>query len=114
MRPLSSAVLLAVLALGSIAYAQDPSQTPPSTPQKQSDTPKVSVTGCLTKGSGTGEYLITDQKSGEKVPFSGPVQLDKYVNQTVRLTGTIAAQGGEKAFKPESINQVSPTCEKGQ
>src|SRR4051794_14522576 len=114
MRLLSSAVFLALLAVGSIAYAQDPGQTTPPSQPKQSDAPKVSVTGCLTKGGGTGEYLITEQKSGEKVPFNGPVQLDKFVNQTVKLTGTIAAQGGDKAFKPESINQISPTCEKGQ
>ena len=114
MRLLSSAVLLAFLALGSIAYAQDPSQTTPPPQPKQSDTPKVTVTGCLTKGAGATDYLITDQKSGEKVPFTGPAQLDKYVNQTVKLTGTVGAQGGDKAFKPESINQISPTCEKGQ
>src|SRR6266436_5147992 len=113
MKLLSSAVLLASLAVGSIAYAQDPQTPPPPQPKQQSDTPKVSVTGCLTKGTTNGEYMITDQKSGEKVPFNGPVQLDKYVNQTVKLTGTIA-QGGDKAFKPESINQISPTCEKGQ
>src|SRR6058998_3098061 len=113
MRLLSSAMLLAFLALGSIAYAQDPSQGTPPQP-KQSDAPKVSVTGCLTKGSGAADYLITDQKSGEKVPFTGPVQLDKYLNQTVKLTGTVAPQGGDKPFKPETINQISPTCEKVQ
>jgi hypothetical protein len=106
------AVLLASMALGTLAHAQNPAQTTP--PQIPSDAPKVSVTGCLTKGAAANDYLVTDTKSGAKVPFAGPAQLDKYVNQTVRLTGTMAGQGEEKIFKPESINQVAATCEKAQ
>jgi len=109
MKLFPSLALFACLALGSLAYGQDPPQGTP--PQKSSDASKVTVTGCLTKGTSANEYVITDQKSGEKVPFAGPAQLEKYVNQTVKLTGTMAAQG---QFKPESINQVAATCEKGQ
>ena len=113
MKLFSSIVLLAGLALGSVAYGQDPAQTPPSS-QKPSDAPKVSVTGCLIKGTEASQYMIADQKTGEKVPFAGPPQLDKYLNQTVKLTGTMVAQGQDKVFKPESINQVAATCDKGQ
>jgi hypothetical protein len=113
MKLFSSVALFASLTLGSLAYGQDPAQrTPP--PQKQSDAAKVSVTGCLIKGTSAGEYTVTDVKTGEKVPFAGPATLDKYLNQTVRLTGTMAAQGSDKVFKPEAINQVAPTCEKAQ
>jgi hypothetical protein len=111
MKLLSSIVLLTGLALGSLAYAQDPQTTPP---QRPSDAPKVSVTGCLAKGTSTGEYAITDQKSGETVPFSAPAQIDKYLNQTVTLTGTFINQGQGKVFRPESISQVSSTCDKGK
>ena len=108
-----SMVLLTGLALGNIAYGQDPSQSPP--PQKQSDAQKVSVTGCLAKGAAAGEYTITDQKTGEKVPFAASAeQLDKYLNQTVKLTGTVSGQGQGKIFRPESIDQVAATCEKGK
>src|SRR6476660_781244 len=118
MKLFSSVVLLTGLALGSVAYGQDPAQTPPPPPQQQqqqppTDTAKVSVTGCLMKGTDAAQYTITDQKTGEKVPFSGPAQLEKYLNQTVKVTGTLVAQGQEKVFKPESINQVANTCEKG-
>jgi hypothetical protein len=99
--------------MGTFAYAQNPSQTTPPA-EKSGDASKVSITGCLTKGAAASEYLITDQQSGEKVPFTTPAQLDKYLNQTVKLTGTIANQGQDKAFKPESINQVAATCDKKQ
>jgi hypothetical protein len=113
MKLLSSVVLVGGLVMGSLAYAQDPSQTTPPR-EKPGDASKVSITGCLTKGAVASEYLITDQKSGEKLPFNTPAPIDKYVNQTVKLTGTIASQGQEKVFRPESINQVAATCDKGQ
>jgi hypothetical protein len=112
MKLFSSTLLLTGLALGSIAYGQDPSQAPP--PQSPSDNGKMTVSGCLTKGTAAGQYTITDQKTGEKTPIAGPDQLDQYLNQTVKLSGTIASQGQEKVFKPVSISRVSDTCEKSK
>jgi len=109
MKLLPTLTLFASLALGGAAYAQEPG-APPSQQKEQSDAQKVSVTGCLTKGQGGG-YTVTDQKSGQQVPFNGPAQLDKYVSQTVRLTGTVETQGGEKVFKPTGITSVSPSCQ---
>jgi hypothetical protein len=111
MKLFSSAILFTGLALGSLAYGQTPSQTPS---EKQTDAPKVTVTGCLTKGSTTNAYTITDQKTGEKIPFAGPAQIEKYLNQTVQLTGTMANKGEEKVFTPETINPVATTCQKSQ
>lgn len=107
MRILLSAVFSALIGIAGVAQAQEPSQ-PPSE-HRQADNPKVSVTGCLNKGSGAGAYTITDQRSGEKVPFSGPEKLDQYVNQTVTLTGTMTT---DKSFKPETIKSVAASCEK--
>jgi hypothetical protein len=112
MKLFSSTLLLTGLVLGSIAYGQDPAQTTP--PQGPSDTPKATVTGCLTKGASAGQYTITDQKTGDKTPIAGPEQLDKYINQTVKLTGTMGSQGQDKVFQPESITPVSATCEKSK
>jgi hypothetical protein len=110
MKIFSSVVLSMGLALGGLAYGQSPAQrTPP--PEKSNDTPKVTFTGCLAKGSAASEYTITDQKTGEKIPFTAPAQIEKYVNQTVKLTGTMVTKGQEKAFQPESINPVSATCQ---
>src|SRR5215471_18109926 len=109
MKLLSFTLVLMGLALGSAAYGQSQA-TPPQVPN---DGAKTTVTGCLAKGAAAGQYTITDAKTGDKTPFAGPEQLDKYVNQTVALTGTMSSQGQEKVFKPESINPVSATCEKG-
>ena len=115
MKLIYSAFLTAVLALGAAAYAQDQKQSaPPQEKQQPSDGGKTSYTGCLTKGASDGNYVITDQTSGEKVPFAGPSQLDRFVNQTVKLTGTVSGQGAEKVFNPESVAQVAASCSKAQ
>jgi hypothetical protein len=113
MKRFGSVLFAAILTLGSVAYAQDQGQTPPSQQKRESgDASKTSITGCLTKGANDGSYLITDQNSGEKLPFKGPAQLDNYVNHTVKLTGTVMGQGVEKAFSPEAIAQVALSCNK--
>jgi hypothetical protein len=115
MKLLSSALFAAVLTMGTAAYAQDQGKTPSSQEKRApSDAPKKSVTGCLTKGSSDGTYVVADQDSGKKVQFSAPAQLDQYVNQTVRLTGTVSGDGENQVFTPERISQVSPSCGKPQ
>jgi hypothetical protein len=92
------------------AFAQ---QAPPSQQQQQQDSQATTLTGCLTKGTNTGEYMITDSKSGQKYTFAGPDRLDSYVNHTVQLTGKMNMSGNEKAFQPQSIKTVSDTCSGG-
>jgi hypothetical protein len=113
MKLLSFALFAALLIPGTAAYAQNQGQAPSQQQrdrQAPGDAQKASITGCLTKGSGDGIYLVADQNSGEKVQFQGPAQLDQYVNQTVRLTGTMSG----KNFSPETIARVSASCNKSQ
>lgn len=121
---------LLVLGLGIATYAQQPGagrsrQPDAQTPSQQQRTPdadrsapdaqpgdaqRVSVTGCLAKGSQANQYTITDSSSHEKYTFPGPAQLDAYVNQTVKLTGSMESKGSQKVFRPESIAPVSSSC----
>jgi hypothetical protein len=129
MKRVLRAFTVLVIGIGVSAYAQQPGRsTPPQqgapaqprTPGAQPDNPdaaqpgdvqKMSVTGCLAKGSQANQYVITDSSSHEKYTFPGPAQLDAYVNQTVKLTGSMQSGGnGEKTFRPESIAPVSSSC----
>jgi hypothetical protein len=116
----ASALLFACATFTSVGFAQnqspDQSQASPhaAAPSQQGEGSAVSITGCLTKGSADGSYVITDQKTSQKYPFSGPPQLDKFVNQTVTLTGGMTSQGSDKQFRPDRIAPVSSTCEKAQ
>lgn len=116
--PLTFSVLVG---MGSVAMAQNPSQRAPrqQQPSQQEDSANgqaVTVIGCLAKGTAPDEFVITENKSGQKLAFGGPNQLEKYLNQTIQLTGTMMNKGGEKSFQPETVKPVSPMCEssKGQ
>lgn len=128
------ALTFLVLGVGIASYAQQPGPgRRPGTPSQPGDTPgapaqprapdadrsspdasqgqRISVTGCLAKGSQANQYVITDSSSHEKYTFPGPAQLDRYVNQTVKLTGSMeSGDHGEKVFRPESIAPVSSSC----
>lgn len=100
-----------VLGMGIATYAQQPG------PSRQPDSPdavqaqRISVTGCLAKGTEANQYMLTDSSSHEKYTFPGPSQLDRFLNQTVKMTGAMeAGDHGEKVFRPESIAPVSASC----
>ncbi|HVX65715.1 MAG TPA: hypothetical protein VHA11_03890 [Bryobacteraceae bacterium] len=111
-----AAVVAVCISYGSAVYAQQdqdkPAQreAPEQGDNQAQQAQQVSYTGCLTKGTGTGQYTIVDQKSGERVSFDAPAKIEKYMNQTVRVTGR-AATSGDRAFEPESLQPVSPSCE---
>ncbi|MES1261632.1 MAG: hypothetical protein ABUS49_07850, partial [Acidobacteriota bacterium] len=75
------------------------------------DSRSLTLTGCLAKGSGADQYVITDQKSDEKVTFGGPTQLDQFLNQTVQLSRVASNRTGAQGFRPESIQAASPSCD---
>ena len=116
-----TALFTAFATLGTISFAQAPPQQrrPPAQQAEPGDPPgaaaegsPLTLTGCLMKGTSANEYSITDSKSGEKYTFGAPDQLQRYLNQTVQLTGTVT--GADKAFRPSSVKSISPSCEKAQ
>jgi hypothetical protein len=99
------------LLMGAAVYGQNPPQTPV---EQHDDAQAVTVMGCLTKDASTGNYVITNAKTGEKLMFAGPDQLQTYVNHTVQMTGSMMSQGGEKAFRPQTVKTISDSCESSQ
>lgn len=112
-----SATFTVFVGLGIAAFAQDPAQraplpqqTEPGGSARRPVAQLMTVTGCLMKGANPSEFSITDSKSGEKFSFAAPDQLQKYVNQTVELTGTVMVRNGDRAFRPESVSTISDSC----
>ncbi len=104
-----------ILSFGALSYAQDnpPAQQPPGQRERQrtqEEGTTATIRGCLTKGSQAQEYVVADERSGQKVSFAGSDKLDSFVNQTVELTGQIVERDGEKAFQPQAIKSVASTC----
>jgi hypothetical protein len=110
---IASTCAMLLLSVGAATYAQDnpqAQQPPPAQRERQAEAMPATIKGCLTKGSQAQEYVVADDKSGEKVSFAGSSKLDTYLNQTVELTGQIVERGGERAFQPQAIKSVASTC----
>lgn len=67
-----------------------PAQQPSQGTDKQLGHKDVVITGCLTKNAHN-EYELVDKDSGENLPYSTTVDLDRYVGQTVTLVGRRAS-----------------------
>jgi hypothetical protein len=139
---LFAAGVSALLAGAPFASAQAPPQTPPSTdpsaaPTSQSSSSPQTVTGCLTPGADGKSYILTEisptgsatsSASAPKtwtVVSSGDVDLSKYANHKVEITGTsdtkgmsgqpsssassAAATSGPK-LQVKSVKDISNTC----
>ena len=103
---MKSLFLSALMLAGTTMFAQ--TQQQPNDTGRQMET----LTGCLTKSTTNGEYVLSDQKSGEKFTFRGPQRLDSYINHTVQMNGTMVNdQNGQKQFQPQSVKTVSDTCQ---
>ena len=115
-RLLLSTIVLTAFALGSEVWARAQEQgTSQQQPQaQQPDAQPASITGCLTKGTNDNDYVIADQKSGEKTSFRASSALDKYVNQTITLTGKMLVMNGSRIFRPETATPVSDSCSTAQ
>ena len=67
---------------------------------------QTSITGCLTKAD-TGEWAIADQ-GGNKLTAVSKEDFTKYVNHTVKLTGTPSEDG--KSFNATKLEHVADSC----
>jgi hypothetical protein len=101
-RLLAAAFLITGLS-GSI-FAQDPSDRN----QRKNET---SMTGCLSKDS-SGNYTLTDEKTGSKTSVTGASDLDKHAaNHRVTLIGTAKADdSGKTVFEVSKIQHLSSSC----
>ena len=66
-------------------------------------------TGCLTEEQGS--YRLSTS-AGDQMDVSGPTDLSKHKNHTVKLTGTSSDSGGKKLLNVTKIEHVSPSCSK--
>ena len=102
---LSWVVVLGLAVAGLFAsrmFAQDPSDRPKN---------ETTMSGCLNKDS-SGNYTLTDEKTGVKTTVTGPADLEKHsANHRVTLTGTAKADAkGNQVFEVSKIQHVSASC----
>jgi lipopolysaccharide export system protein LptA len=94
------------LVFGSVLFAQDAQQ---STAAKGNQ--ETTLTGCLNKGAGPSQYVLTDQSTGNKTPVTGTSDLEQHaMNHTVKLTGNTTTENGRAVFTATKVEHLSATC----
>ena len=106
MRFTTAFVPSATLLLAGILFAQEPAkESTAKSPQE------ITLTGCLNKGPGPAQYVLTDQSTGNKTPVTGTSDLEQHAsNHTVKLTGSNTMENGRAVFTATKVEHVSATC----
>jgi hypothetical protein len=107
-------LMVSVLALGTLSiapalYSQRPSQDKQKDQQQADRLAQETFTGCLTEEDGS--YML-GTPDGDKVSVSGPANLAKHKNHTVKLTGRKSEEGGKTSLSVTKIEHVSDSCSK--
>ncbi|MGH9324193.1 MAG: hypothetical protein ACRD21_05705 [Vicinamibacteria bacterium] len=105
---MSSKILLVCIAAALIAIPALAQEQPPAQAEKV-------LTGCLNAADQQGQFVLTVKEGGskgEKVTVVGAADLEKHAkNHTVKLTGTMAKEGGKDVLKVSKIEHVEATCQ---
>jgi hypothetical protein len=83
--------------------------------QKPAQGEKI-LTGCLNAAADQkGQFVLAvkdGEQKGKKVAVTGHADLEKHAkNHTVKLTGTMAKEGGKDVLKVSKIEHVEGTCQ---
>jgi len=104
---LAAVAILMLSALSVPFYAQQPDQE-----RDRIKIQPVTVTGCLDKGAGPNEYILTDQASGAKMIVTGAPELEQHAaKHTEKLTGTPSEDS--KSFTVSKLEHVADSCAAG-
>jgi hypothetical protein len=93
--------------LAGVLLAQEPPKESTTAKSQQETT----LTGCLNKGAGPAQYVLTDQSTGNKTPVTGTSDLEQHaMNHTVKLTGGTRTDNGRAVFTVTKVEHISATC----
>lgn len=80
-------------------------------PDNDAKTAKT-ITGCLTKAAVPGQYMITQEATGQKIMLRGSTDLEKHsANHKVKVTGDTVEAAGQNVFEVSAIEHISDTCD---
>jgi hypothetical protein len=80
-----------------------------TTPPGDDDHPSAPVTGCLTKGNASGEYILTTD-AGKQRSLVSTEDLSKHIDHKVKVTGTATKQQEKLVLRVENVEHVADSC----
>jgi hypothetical protein len=85
-----------------LALAQE--ATPPAGGEKAS-----AMSGCLTKGSAPGEFVLTTA-AGQTIPLISTEDLTKHIDHQVKVSGSPAKLQEKAVFRVDSVEHIANSC----
>jgi len=69
---------------------------------------EASVTGCLNKGAGPGEYVLKDEKTGKETVVTGDAKLlaPHANNHQVTITGSMTKEKDKEVMKATDVKML--------
>jgi hypothetical protein len=99
---------LCTVALAGTLFLAAPAQ------ESQKQDQKESLVGCLTRGAMPGEFILTEEKSGDRIVVTGSEDLDKHAeNHKLKLMGTRTNEKGKTVFRVAMVEHISDSCTTG-
>ncbi len=70
------------------------------------------ITGCLSRAPSPGQYVMTQEATGQKILVRGSADLEKHsANHKVKLTGDTVEAAGQSMFEVSEVEHISDTCD---
>ena len=100
--------LLSLLVIGIVSVGLQAETRPQKAYETVKDPyAKRKITGCLTKPQGS--YIFMTE-TGEELDAIGSDDLQKHINQKVKITGTTSDEDGKKWFHVSKIELAAASC----
>jgi hypothetical protein len=80
-----------------------------TTPPDEGAHPSGPMTGCLTKGNASGEYILTTD-AGKQTSLVSTEDLSKHIDHKVKVTGTATKQQEKPVLRVENVEHVADSC----
>jgi hypothetical protein len=76
--------------------------------QEKKDSGGASITGCLNKGAGPGEYVLKDEKTGKETVVTGDAKLlaPHANNHQVTITGSMTKEKDKEVMKATDVKML--------
>jgi FlaG/FlaF family flagellin (archaellin) len=76
--------------------------------QEKKDSGAASMTGCLNKGTGPGEYVLKDEKTGKETVVTGDAKLlaPHAANHQVTITGSMTKEKDKEVMKATDVKML--------
>lgn len=75
-------------------------------------TDQMTITGCLSRGTAAGTFVLIEETTGKQFTVTGPAGLSAHADgHKMTLTGKMLQENGRQIFRANNFQHVASTCQ---